>query len=239
MSRHSRGQSIVEMAFVLPILLILIFGIIEFGYYIFAYTTVSQATRNAAEAAAQLPPYDSWLNYRSSPPADSRYPGFMGDSCVGTIIRTATSDATLFRGRINENRNIADYVTIRYPNGGNTRNLRDRGPIEVTVRYPVSGITPLFQLLRIGDGEGIMIEVTQRRSIENLGVDPSTPSGVACAKDVADFCDLYPDRCSGARANGQMGLQHAPTAAQVEPAARAGFTPSQSRFSSYVAAIRL
>jgi uncharacterized protein (UPF0333 family) len=215
MSRRKKGQSVVEMAFVLPILLVLIFGIIEFGYYIYAYTTVSQAARNAAEAAAQLPPHQSWLNYSSSPPGDGRYPGFSGDSCVRAIIVAATSDATLFGNTVNDGRNIADAVTISYPNGGQTRNLRDRGPIEVTVRYRVDGITPLFQLLRINNGDGILLTVTQRRSIENLGVDPSTPRGVACAEDVNDFCDLYPDQCSG----GQQGPQFGRAAAQRQPAA--------------------
>ncbi len=246
MSRHTRGQSIVEMAFVLPMLLVLLFGIMEFGYYIYAYSTVSQAARNAAEAAAQLPPHQSWLDYEEAPPGDARYPGFMGDSCVRTIIRSATSDGTLFRGTINEGRNLADFVEIRYPNGSNTRNLRDRGPIEVTVRYPVSGITPLFQLLQIGDEEGITLEVTQRRSIENLGVDPTTPRGVACAENVEDFCDLYPDQCAGGRDDVQMGDQGRPQVAGAAP--EPGSTGSlrlsasasaPSRLSSSIAAIRL
>lgn len=187
MPRRTHGQSIVEMAFVLPILLVILFGIMEFGYYIYAYSTVSQAARNAAETASQLPPHQGWLNYAGSGTAPGGVP-YRADKCVDAIFRAVESDSTLFNsGGVNGNNAIASfqYVTISYPGGGATRNLDDRGPIEVTVQYPVRGITPLYQLLRL---EGrITLKVTQRRSIESLGIDPSRPQGVACAKDINDW----------------------------------------------------
>lgn len=182
MLRRTHGQSIVEMAFILPLLLLVLFGIMEFGYYIYAYSTVSQAARNAAETASQLPPYQSWLDYNGVAPGGVPY---RADRCLDTIYRAVESDATLFGGDINAGRDIVNYVQIRYPGGGQTRNLSDRGPIEVTITYPVQGITPLYQLL--GLQNNISLKVTQRRSIESLGVDPSRPAGVACAKDVDDW----------------------------------------------------
>lgn len=191
MRSRSDGQSLLEMAFVLPILLIIVFGIIEFGYLIYAYSTVSQAARNGAEAAAQLPPYETWLNYRTAPPAAADYPGLTGDACVRGIYRAIESDTTLFNGDVNAGRRIIDSVVISYPNGGQTRNLKDRGPIQVQISYRVQGLTPLFQLLRIGGSDGsITLTVTQRRSIENLGVDPTKPTGVACAEDIANWRDM-------------------------------------------------
>lgn len=194
MRRRTRAQSIVEMAFVLPFLFILIFGIIEFGYLIFAYSTVSQAARNGAQTAAQLPPYEGWLNYKTAPPPGnpSDY-AWRNDPCVNAVLTAVESDLTVFGGNWNRGRDVADYVTISYPNGGATRNLQLRGPIEVSIAYPVSGITPLFQLLRFNGDGTIMMRVTQRRSLENLGLDPTKPRGVACAKDLADFRELYPD----------------------------------------------
>jgi Flp pilus assembly protein TadG len=171
------------MAFVLPVLLFVLFGIMEFGYLIFAYSTVSQATRNAAESAAQLPPYQTWLAYKTQTGL-ANYPGFRADSCVNAVYSSAESDQTLFT-------NISNYIAVSYPNdtaNNDTRNLEDRGPIEVTISYPVTGITPLFNLLRIGGSSNtITLSVTQRRSLENLGVDPSKPGGSACAKDIADW----------------------------------------------------
>ncbi|MCS6881327.1 MAG: pilus assembly protein [Oscillochloridaceae bacterium] len=191
MDRRASGQSIVEMALILPFMLLVLFGIMEFGYLIWAYSTVSQAARNGAEAAAQVPPYESWLAYRDNPPRDADYPGFRGDACVNTVLAAVESDTTLFSGTINRGRSVVDFVTIRYPNGGNTRNLRDRGPIEVEINYPVTGLTPLYQLLRIGNSDGtITLRVVQRRSIENLGLDPTRPAGVACARNMAEWREL-------------------------------------------------
>jgi Flp pilus assembly protein TadG len=171
------------MAFVLPVLLLVLFGIMEFGYLIFAYSSVSQAARNAAEAAAQLPPYQSWLAYKSQTGL-ANYPGFRADSCVNAIYSSAESDRTLFS-------DISNYIAITYPNdsvGNDTRNLDDRGPIEITIAYPVTGITPLFSMLRLGGSTGtVTLTVTQRRSIESLGIDPAKPGGSACAKDIADW----------------------------------------------------
>ncbi|NJN15339.1 MAG: pilus assembly protein [Oscillochloris sp.] len=188
MRRTETGQSMVEMAFVLPVLLIVLFGVMEFGYYIFAYSSVSQAARNGAEMASQLPPFESWLDYAEPGNEPANYPGFRADKCVNAIFLAIESDSTVFRGAINEGRRITDFVTISYPNGGDTRNLNQRGPIEVTINYPIRGITPLFSLL--GMEESLSLSVTQRRSIENLGVDPTRTQGVACARDVAELNEL-------------------------------------------------
>lgn len=47
----SRGQALVEFAFVLPILLLLLIGILDFGRAIFAYNSVSNAARSATRVA--------------------------------------------------------------------------------------------------------------------------------------------------------------------------------------------
>lgn len=52
MSRsRSAGQSLVEVAFVLPVLLLILLGIFDFGRAIYAYNTVSNAAREAARLA--------------------------------------------------------------------------------------------------------------------------------------------------------------------------------------------
>lgn len=183
----------VEMAFVLPFLLVMIFGIIEFGYLIFAYSTVSQAARNGAETAAQLPPFEAWLNYKTTPPPGNPADyAWRKDPCTNAVLAAVESDLTVFGGSWNQGRDVADFVTIRYPSGGATRNLQVRGPIEVTIDYPVAGITPLFQLLNFNGNGTITLRVTQRRSLENLGMDPTKPRGVACAEDLANYRELYP-----------------------------------------------
>lgn len=49
--RDRRGQALVEMALVLPVLLLLIMGTISYGLYINAVDTVEQATRLGVRAA--------------------------------------------------------------------------------------------------------------------------------------------------------------------------------------------
>jgi hypothetical protein len=52
-ARSSRGQTLVEFALVLPMLLVLLLGIADFGRVFAAGITIEAAARNAAEAAAQ------------------------------------------------------------------------------------------------------------------------------------------------------------------------------------------
>jgi len=46
------GQALVEFALILPLLVVLIFAIIDWGYYLFASISVSHATRAAVRKAA-------------------------------------------------------------------------------------------------------------------------------------------------------------------------------------------
>ena len=43
-----KGQGIVEFALVLPITLLIVFGVIEFGYLLFVFSSVNTASRDAA-----------------------------------------------------------------------------------------------------------------------------------------------------------------------------------------------
>lgn len=49
---NQKGQAMVEMALVLPLLLLLVFGIIEFGRIFNAYLVVNNASREGARYAA-------------------------------------------------------------------------------------------------------------------------------------------------------------------------------------------
>ena len=49
--RRTRGQALVEFALVIPLLLLLIFGIVDAGRLIYAYNTVSNSARNGARVA--------------------------------------------------------------------------------------------------------------------------------------------------------------------------------------------
>jgi len=51
-SAATRGQAVVETALLLPILLLLLIGIAEFGFILYAHVQVSNAAREAARAAS-------------------------------------------------------------------------------------------------------------------------------------------------------------------------------------------
>ncbi len=173
MKKRSGGQSTVEMAFVLPVLLLVLFGIIDMGYYVYGYATVAQAARNAAEAASRLPPYQEWLDREGSP-------DFGADPCINTIRVEAAEDATLFP-------DIGNFVQVSYPNGGQTRNLSDRGPIEISINYRFRLLTPLSDLIGFSNGGEIQAQATVRRSLESLGNNPDFFNGIACAQRPEDI----------------------------------------------------
>ncbi|MFC7063859.1 TadE/TadG family type IV pilus assembly protein [Halobacillus seohaensis] len=50
--KSQKGQALVELALVLPILLMLIFGIVDFGRIFHAYLTLDHAGREAARTAS-------------------------------------------------------------------------------------------------------------------------------------------------------------------------------------------
>lgn len=50
--KSQKGSAIVEMALVLPILILLVFGIIDFGRVFHAYLTIDHAGREAARMAS-------------------------------------------------------------------------------------------------------------------------------------------------------------------------------------------
>jgi Flp pilus assembly protein TadG len=51
MRRRRRGQALVEFALVLPVLLLILFGIVDFGRAIYAFNAVSNAAREGGRTA--------------------------------------------------------------------------------------------------------------------------------------------------------------------------------------------
>lgn len=160
MRRRSNGQSTVEMALILPLLLLTMFGIIDLGYYVYGYSTIYFAARNGTEVAAELPPIANKLNDAS-------------DGCTGAILDATQKGVVMFSDFSTNN------VVISYPT--NNRALGE--PIQVRIQYNIQPLTPLFRLVRFGN-QGVMpVNIAARRSIEALGNGPITsqnPNGIVC-----------------------------------------------------------
>jgi Flp pilus assembly protein TadG len=56
MRRHPHGQSLVEFALVVPFIILIVMGIIDFGYYVYTYSELENATRRASEFASKAAP---------------------------------------------------------------------------------------------------------------------------------------------------------------------------------------
>ncbi|WP_136525521.1 TadE/TadG family type IV pilus assembly protein [Geomonas ferrireducens] len=56
---RQKGQAIVETAIILPVLILLIMGLFEFGRYMYLKNTLNNAARAAARTAVVTPKYDA------------------------------------------------------------------------------------------------------------------------------------------------------------------------------------
>lgn len=158
MRRKQRGQSLVEMAFVLPVLLLVVLGIVDLSYYIYCYITVYQTVRDAAEEAAKQPPFEAKVN-----PTLKR-----DDPCVAAVI--SRSQPSYFDAA------LMDTMTMEYPNG------RALGkPVRVSLTYNIQPLTPLWNFVSFGTNGVLTVRGTTERTIENLGINPVTDSMVACS----------------------------------------------------------
>src|SRR5450759_2456703 len=75
----SRGQSLVEFALVLPLLLLILLGIIQFGFIFNTQVTITNAAREGARAAT-IYPY-SLAGSQSGPPACNTTTKATNDGC--------------------------------------------------------------------------------------------------------------------------------------------------------------
>lgn len=117
------GQDLAEYALVLPVLLMLIFGIIEFGILVFDYNTVANAAREGARAGI-LSPSDACdlacLDARVTTAARRLTSGLDGTALAVSISRTAdtvrvevTYDAGLVAGPVIQALGGANTVRLR------------------------------------------------------------------------------------------------------------------------------
>ena len=84
-TRHGRrGQALVEFALVLPVFLLLLFGLIDVGRYVYMNSVLSQAAREGARLAAVEA---SWIG---NPSGDASCNQPNGPVCPGGVTGTTT-----------------------------------------------------------------------------------------------------------------------------------------------------
>ncbi len=191
MRRKKFGQSITEMALILPLLLVILFGIVDMGYYIYGFATIYQSARNGAEVAAGAPPYPGRLQ--------AVYNGLTNnDQCMDQIHAAVQNEATLFPDLTDPEDPNERYVTISYPQyqkdprddsyitGDDVREIGY--PVEVKIEYEFEPLTPLWRLIPLlpgvagddGSDRIFKVSTTARRSITSFARDPSDPDRSVC-----------------------------------------------------------
>jgi hypothetical protein len=160
---HTEGQSLVEMAFILPLLLILLFGIIDLGFYIYSYASVYQAVRRGTDTAALFPPYQSQLGQTYN----------TDDMCVQVVVNSVQEGAVLVDFEdIAINRNKFNVSYYESPEGAAVlHRYRDLGDtVQVAITYTIEPLTPLFQMVPLGDGQGrITVRASSMRTVVGRG----------------------------------------------------------------------
>lgn len=99
--RRSKGQALVEFAFVFPVIALLAFGFIDVGRAVFTSNTLGNAARQAARVAAvnQLDPASApWACNANKPVEDPANPGWTFRGCAiaaGATIGVKNTDVTV------------------------------------------------------------------------------------------------------------------------------------------------
>lgn len=138
--RRSTGQSLVEFAFVVPIITLLAFGFVDVGRAVITWNTLASAARDASRVAAvnQLDPATGpWQCNSNRPVEDVNNPGWTFRGCA----LAAGVTAGLQHGDISVSYAAPPGVTL---NCSGTMNVGCIATVTVTAHYvpitPVAGI---------------------------------------------------------------------------------------------------
>ncbi len=89
-----RGQGLVEFALLLPLLLLLLLGIIDFGIAVFRYNTVANVGREVARYGAVHPSCNALDNYVWADKAAGQYSDEIGRWTTAMVTNTDTLSIT-------------------------------------------------------------------------------------------------------------------------------------------------
>ena len=141
-TRSDRAQSLVEFALIVPMLLILVFGIIDFGMGLRAYISVSSATREGARFA-------------TVGNAPGTFTSGGAGECNGTTTTTTVGKVcgTISGLNLSNVQNVQVQVcdTASPPNctAATTANMLSGNSVRVTASYQYHYITPVKALINL------------------------------------------------------------------------------------------
>ncbi len=143
-ARNERGTAVVEFAIVAPLLLMLVFGIIDFGRLIETKTVLADAAREGARSGSIS---HSEAVIRSSV-----------TSALGDIPASAVTITVGCTGP------APTYTPC--PAGGFDANVKSGGTVQVTVKYHYNWLTPIPTLIGLGNNKGDDVTETVQMRVE-------------------------------------------------------------------------
>lgn len=146
-ARASRGQAMVEFALIIPVFLMLLFALLDFGRVVFAQQAVTQAAREGARTAmvaaldptistAACPGTGTYCRIRTAAKAQAA-----GINLTDTNITGASSCASGFTDSTG---------TCFYPSGVTCGDPTNPPPVVVNVQVTVQLLTPILSNLMGG-----------------------------------------------------------------------------------------
>lgn len=147
--KKEKGQSLVEFAFIIPVLMLILLGVFDFGRAFYAYNAISNAAREGARYGTVCP-YDSPLKQcRDSdgfPPYDE--PDTIEGRAVAQVV-TLSQDQFRVRVRFPDPQSIDDQFCVENPYDPACLNPDPAtgDPVEVTVIYRFYALTPLIDMI--------------------------------------------------------------------------------------------
>lgn len=135
--RQSSGQSLVEIAFMMPILVLLLAYVIDFGYFFIAAANITSAARNAAEYSV--------LGYQS--PSGSTLPPAGPTTNNNTVAATALADLTSLLS--SSTKTTVQVCSASNGMTGNLPNCTSYGPAGTSYTPIADPEAPTFILQRV------------------------------------------------------------------------------------------
>ncbi len=171
-----RGQGIVEFAIVLPVVLMVVFGIIEVGFLIFSYSSVNSASREAARYGIAIGDVGAGQRYYDCTgivTAGMRIGRFAGmDTSDFTIVYDNGPD----EGDGSYMQKYSSCADLASHNGADTIRFGDR--IVVTVNHDYH---PIVSIMGLNINPFTMTSTSSRTIVKNAEVIPgggsSSPGG--------------------------------------------------------------
>lgn len=164
--RNSKGQSMVEFALALPVILLIVFGIIEFGYLLFVYSSVNSASRNSArygiavgEVTGGEHRYYDCDGIIEAGMGAGRFAGLVDSEFDITYIRQDASDPTVW------NTIYSDCPSVAALAGADVIVFGDR--IEVTVEHLYQ---PLITFMGLDVGPFTMSSRSTRTIVKGASI---------------------------------------------------------------------